>query len=72
MADQNSSEKIDFLVNKVIVLDRHSPGDIERHSWTVVHENKHGFVPSEYDVREIDEALYIEVLDRVRKKLASS
>tara|TARA_Y100001968_G_scaffold302122_1_gene315077 strand:+ start:242 stop:460 length:219 start_codon:yes stop_codon:yes gene_type:complete len=71
MAEHNFPEKVDFLVNKVIALARDSTGDIERHSWTVVHEHKHGFTPSEYDVREIDEALYIEVLDRVRRKLAS-
>ena len=69
MAEHNFSEKVDFLVNKVIALARDSTGDIERHSWTVVHEHKHGFTPSEYDVREIDETLYLSVLNEIKERL---
>ena len=38
--------------------------DPERNCWLVVHRHQHGCLPSEYDVREIDEALYIAVLER--------
>tara|TARA_Y100001970_G_C13595528_1_gene537629 strand:- start:235 stop:459 length:225 start_codon:yes stop_codon:yes gene_type:complete len=36
--------------------------EIEKSCWKVVHYYKHGFYPSEYDVREIDEELFLEVL----------
>jgi hypothetical protein len=32
----------------------------------VVHEHHHGVRPSEYDIREIDEELYLAVLDRAK------
>ena len=36
--------------------------DPERNCWLAVHRHVHGVLPSEYDIREIDEALYLEVL----------
>jgi hypothetical protein len=33
----------------------------------IVHEYKHGVMPTEYDIREIDEELYLEVL-RIAKE----
>jgi hypothetical protein len=42
--------------------------DPERNCWLVVHRHAHGVLPSEYDIREIDEALYLAVLER-RKQL---
>ena len=43
-----------------------SPQDPERRCWMVVHEHHHGAMPTEYDIREVDEALYLAVLDRFR------
>jgi hypothetical protein len=40
--------------------------DAERKCWTVVHEHHHGAMPTEYDIREIDEDLYLAVLAVVR------
>ena len=40
--------------------------DIEKNCWIAVHEFRHGVKPSEYDVREIDEDLYLEVLSLVK------
>lgn len=40
--------------------------DPERLCWTVVHEYHHGAMPTEYDIREVDEALYLAVLERCR------
>ena len=37
--------------------------DAERNCWLVVHRHAHGVLPSEYDIREIDEELYLEVLN---------
>jgi hypothetical protein len=31
-----------------------------------VHEHKHGVLPSEYDIREIDEDLYLQLLDKIK------
>ena len=30
------------------------------------HEHKHGVLPSEYDIREIDENLYLQLLEKFR------
>ena len=43
-----------------------SPSDLERMCWTVVHEHHHGAMPSEYDIREVDEDLYLAVLTEAR------
>jgi len=40
--------------------------DPERNCWLVVHRHQHGCLPSEYDIREVDEALYLEVLEARR------
>jgi hypothetical protein len=42
--------------------------DPERNCWLAVHRHLHGVLPSEYDIREIDEDLYLAVLER-RKQL---
>ena len=36
--------------------------DPERNCWMAVHQHVHGVLPSEYDIREIDEDLYLAVL----------
>jgi hypothetical protein len=36
--------------------------DPERNCWLAVHRHVHGVLPSEYDIREIDEELYLAVL----------
>ena len=40
--------------------------EIERFCWMAVHEHKHGVLPSEYDIREIDEDLYLELLQEFK------
>jgi hypothetical protein len=56
---------LDGLAAEVAALD---PGgsDLERHCWWVVHRHQHGMFPSEYDIRETDESLYLALLNRVR------
>jgi hypothetical protein len=39
-----------------------SGADTERNCWMVVHRHVHGFLPVEYDIREIPEDLYLAVL----------
>ena len=36
--------------------------DAERNCWMAVHRHHHGVLPSEYDIREVDEELYLAVL----------
>jgi hypothetical protein len=36
--------------------------DAERNCWMVVHRHVHGVLPSEYDIREVPEPLYLAVL----------
>lgn len=42
--------------------------DLERNCWLVVHRHAHGVLPSEYDIRDVPEDLYLAVLAR-RKQL---
>ncbi|NDC35567.1 MAG: hypothetical protein EBZ51_09375 [Synechococcaceae bacterium WB9_2_112] len=38
--------------------------DPERNCWMAVHHHVHGVLPSEYDIREVPEDLYLAVLAR--------
>lgn len=44
-----------------------SGADPERNCWLVVHRHVHGFLPAEYDIREVPEALYLAVLAERRR-----
>ena len=61
MADYSES-LIKELFLKVKEYPRFSNGEIEKFCWMAVHEHKHGVLPSEYDIREIDEELYLQLL----------
>ena len=58
---------IKSLSKKAIDLSGNSKEELERTCWMIVHEYKHGAMPTEYDIREIDEELYLEVL-RIAKE----
>ena len=60
-------ESIDSLVRKGLELSVSAGGELERSCWMVVHEHHHGVRPSEYDIREIDEELYLAVLEAARQ-----
>ena len=45
--------------------------DAERNCWLAVHRHIHGVLPSEYDIREIDEDLYTAVLQQ-RQQLTAA
>jgi len=51
---------------KVKEYPRFSKGEIEKFCWMAVHEYKHGVLPSEYDIREIDEDLYLQLLQEFK------
>jgi hypothetical protein len=56
---------LERLVAEVMELDPQGT-DPERQCWRVVHRHQHGMLPSEYDIRETDEALYLTLLAQLR------
>jgi hypothetical protein len=60
------SALVTSLVERVHAVYGDQLSDVERQCWTVVHEHHHGAMPTEYDIREIDEELYLAVLAAVR------
>ena len=63
-----SESLIQSLSKKVIEYPRFSSEEIEKFCWMAVHEHKHGVLPSEYDIREIDEELYLQLLREFKSK----
>ncbi len=63
------NELVRDLALKAIELSGSITNDIERYSWMVVHEYRHGVMPVEYDIREIDEKLYLQVLNYLKNKI---
>ena len=59
---------VEALVTKALGLAESARGELERSCWMVVHEHLHGVMPTEYDIREIDEQLYLKVLEDSYKK----
>ena len=57
---------VQTLVAQGLELSASAGGELERSCWMVVHEHHHVVKPSEYDIREIDEALYLAVLNAAR------
>ena len=60
---------IEKLSKKAIHLSGKSRKDLERTCWMIVHEYKHDAMPTEYDIREIDEELYLEVLRTAKEMI---
>ena len=60
-----SESLIEQLAQESFAFDG-SSRDPERNCWMVVHRHIHGSLPSEYDVREVDEDLYLAVLSKRR------
>ena len=57
------------LSKKAIDLSGKSKKELERTCWMIVHEHKHGVMPTEYDIREIDEELFLEVLRTAKEMI---
>ena len=60
---------INSLIKNVKEYPRFSKEEIEKFCWMAVHEHKHGVLPSEYDIREIDEDLYLELLKECKSNI---
>ena len=70
MVEESRSELVKRLAQESFGFDG-TATDPERNCWLVVHRHVHGVLPSEYDIREIDEELYLEVLNERRALSAS-
>ena len=57
---------VESLMEQGLALAATAGGELERSCWMVVHEHHHGVKPTEYDIREIDEQLYLAVLNGAR------
>jgi len=68
MADYSDSF-IKSLIKKVKEYPRFSKVEIEKFCWMAAHEYKHGVLPSEYDIREIDENLYLKLLKEFKSNI---
>ena len=60
---------IKSLSIKVKEYPRFSNEEIEKFCWMAVHEHKHGVLPTEYDIREIDEELYLQLLQEFKSNI---
>ena len=60
---------IQKLAKEAIELSGKSKKELERACWMIVHQHKHGAMPTEYDIREIDEELYLEVLRTAKEMI---
>ena len=54
------------LTKQSNVLSKEKGIEIEKAVWIIVHEHINGFRPVEYDIREIDEDLYLSVLKNAK------
>ena len=63
-----SDSLINLLTYKVKSYPNFSENELEKFCWMAVHEHKHGMLPSEYDVREIDESLYLILLKKFKEE----
>ena len=61
-----SDSLIKILISKVKNYPNFSEIELEKYCWMAVHEHKHGVLPSEYDIREIDESLYLILLKQFK------
>ena len=68
MADYPKS-LIKSLIKNVKEYPRFSKEEIEKFCWMAVHEHKHCVLPSEYDIREIDEDIYLELLREFKSNI---
>ena len=59
-----SESLLEELCLKIKDYPRFSFRELEKFCWMAAHEHKHGVLPSEYDIREIDEELYLQLLQK--------
>jgi len=57
------------LFVKIKAYPRFSKSEIEKYCWMAAHEHKHGVLPSEYDIREIDEDLFLQLMQAFKSTI---
>tara|TARA_Y100001933_G_scaffold169937_1_gene168064 strand:+ start:1054 stop:1257 length:204 start_codon:yes stop_codon:yes gene_type:complete len=62
-----SESLIKILCSKIKNYPRFNINELEKFCWMAAHEHKHGVLPAEYDIREIDENLYLLLLNKIRE-----
>ena len=65
-----SQELLKQLASEVAQMEN-KQADLERNCWLVAHHHCNGMYPSEYDIREIDEDLYLALLAHCRTAAAT-
>ena len=65
LPDDDSPQLIAMLAAESFDFDS-TYADPQRNCWLAVHQHVHGVLPSEYDIREVPEDLYLAVLERRR------
>tara|TARA_A100001388_G_scaffold258649_1_gene225327 strand:- start:1766 stop:1975 length:210 start_codon:yes stop_codon:yes gene_type:complete len=65
-----SKNLINTLYKKIREYPRFSENEIEKYCWMAAHEHKHGVLPSEYDIKDIDEELYLQLLQKFKSNNA--
>ena len=68
---RNHPKNIEEIVFEALNIAGSPPSEVEKACWIAVHLYTHGFPPAEYDIREIDEDLYLSVLETVKKRIES-
>ena len=67
----NNDKEVDLLAEEAVNLAAYKLNEIDRYSWLVVHKYHHGSMPTEYDIREVDEKLYLSVLARAKELIST-
>lgn len=67
MAEYSESQ-VKLLCSKVLNYPRFSIAEVDKFCWMAAHEHKHGVLPSEYDIRDIDENLYLLLLKEIKSQ----
>lgn len=65
MTETYPPELVQRLAAETRELEAVSP-DLERNCWRVAHRHVHGVLPSEYDIRDVPEELFLAVLEWCR------
>ena len=60
---KQEDQLVEKLAAKAIEITRTKGNVLEQSCWMVIHQYCHGTMPFEYDIRDIDEALYLKVLN---------
>ena len=68
----NEKEISKTLAQKALRITGGNVAEIERSCWMVVHEYMHGVMPVEYDIRDIDEDLYLSILEIARNESSAN